>query len=631
MRTGFAFGLLKGWWMATNQDRPWSPCLTETAWNDALRQTGFSGIDVLLPDHHIQDFHESSAMMTTAVGPVQSDDPLSGTTTTIVVAGDLLPQRRLGQQLQHQLTSLHRSSCELVSLEQAALAPNVNNTSHIFLLEVDDVFLSHIKENEYAWLKSIVCSSSCIIWVSRDQGSTVPRPELDMITGFARSIRSEYSFLKFVTLALGGMISPIASIENIVKVLRQTIISTVDHMEPEYRQQNDMLEIGRLAGTNTLNRMLAAKTACQESKVQRFANGLPLGLHVAAPGLLDSLQFHEDYEAIQSLSDDAIEIEVKATGVNFRDCLIALGQLSDDSIGSEGAGVITRIGKHVTSFSVGDRVSVSSLNAYKTYMRANASCAFRIPDDMSFVQAASLPTAALTVYHAFVNVARLQKGETVLVHAGAGATGQMAIQLAQHLQAKIYTTVGSEDKKRLIMDLYGLPEENIFYSRDTSFAQGIKRVTLGRGVDVILNSLSGLGLQASWECISPFGRFIEIGKADILSHKTLPMTQFAKNVLFAAVDLAGIVRERPLLLQELFQNMMALVKEGKLQPAQPVSIFPISEVTEAFRYLQGGKNVGKTVIKYGQEDLVTVSLSSTPPLLIKSHVLTDSLENKISL
>ena len=97
MRTGFAFGLLKGWWLATNQDRPWSPCLTEITWNDALRQTGFSGIDVFLPDHHEQDFHESSAMMTTAVDPVQSEDQLSGTTTTTVVAGDLLPQRILGE------------------------------------------------------------------------------------------------------------------------------------------------------------------------------------------------------------------------------------------------------------------------------------------------------------------------------------------------------------------------------------------------------------------------------------------------------------------------------------------------------------------------------------------------------
>ena len=329
----------------------------------------------------------------------------------------------------------------------------MNVTSHIFLLEVDDVILSHIKENEYAWLKGIVCSSSCIIWVSRDQGSKVPRPEFDMITGFARSIRSEYSLLKFVTLALDGMVSPIASTENIVKVLRQTIISTVGHMEPDYRQQNDVLEIGRLAGFNSLNRMLAAKTAYQESEVQKFANGIPMGLHVAAPRSLDSLEFREDYEAIQSLSDDAIEVEVKATGVNFRDCIIALGQLSDDSIGSQGAGVVARIGKHVTAFSVGDRVSVSSLNAYKTYMRAKESCAFRIPDDMSFIQAASLPTAALAVYHAFVNVARLQRGETVLVHSGAGATGQLAIQLAQHLQAEIYTTVGSEDKKQLIMQI----------------------------------------------------------------------------------------------------------------------------------------------------------------------------------
>lgn len=619
MRTGFAFGLLKGWWLSNNQDRQWSPCLTETAWNNALRQTGFSGIDVLLPDHHEPELHESSVVIATAVSPAPPQDPLSETFTTIVTAGDLVSQQELGRQLQNQLITLHGSRSELLSLEQAASEPNVDTTSHIFLLEVDNAFLSKIKETEFARLKRIICSSKCILWVSQDQSSTVRHPELDMITGFARSIRSEYSELKFVTLALGRAAPSITPTEIILKVLRQTVMFAIDQIEPEYRQRDEMLEISRLVEADSLNCMLPAKTADQESKVQNFVNGTPLSLHFAAPGLLDSLEFREDYETSQPLSDDEIEVEVKATGVNFRDCLITLGRLSDDSIGSECAGIVERVGNQVTSLSRSDRVSVSSMNAYKTYMRAKASCAVRIPNEMSFIEAASLPTAALTVYHALLNVARLQKGETVLIHAGAGATGQMAIQLAQYIQAKVYTTVGSGEKKKFIVDLYGIPEENVFYSRDTSFAQGIRRVTCGRGVDVILNSLSGQGLKASWECISPFGRFVEIGKADILSHRTLQMTQFAKNVTFAAVDLLGIIRERPLLLQEMFQSMMALVKEGKLHPAQPVRILPVSEITQAFRYLEGGKNVGKSFISYSQDDLVPVSLTSISLVLTQSH------------
>ena len=611
MRTGFIFGLLKGWWLATNDDRQWSPCLTEVAWNSALRQTGFSGIDILLPDHHEPQYHESSIMISTALSPVISQNSSLITSTTIIIAENLVPQQEMGRQFQHQLTSLDKSPCKLLSLEQAVSDPDVDTTSHIFLLEIGDFFLSKIKESEYARLKSIICLSKCVLWVSQDQSNTVRRPELDMVTGFARAVRSEYTQLKFSTLALERSASPIESAETILKVLRHTVGSAVDQIEPEYRQQRGMLEISRVIPSDSLNRMLTSKTARQKRDIQRFGNQKPLSLHVAAPGLLDSLEFHEDLETSQPLSDDEIEVEIRATGVNFRDCLITLGRLSDDSIGSECAGVVQRVGSRVTALTQGDRVSVSSMNAYRTYMRANALCAVRIPDEMSFVQAASLPTTALTVYHALVNVARLQQGETVLIHSGAGATGQMAIQLAQHIQAKVYVTVSSGSKQQFLVDLYGIPEECIFYSRDSSFAQGIKRVTHGRGVDVILNSLSGQGLKASWECISPFGRFLEIGKADILSHKTLQMTQFAKNVSFAAIDLMGIIQERPLLLQNLFQNMMTLVKQGKLQPAQPLNILPISEITQAFRHLQSGNSVGKTVIEFGQEDLVTVSFSST--------------------
>ncbi|KAL8735003.1 MAG: hypothetical protein Q9166_001128 [cf. Caloplaca sp. 2 TL-2023] len=426
MRTGFAFGLLAGWWQATNDDRFWRPCLTEAAWKDALCTSGFSGIDVFIPDHHAPKCHESSIMVTTAASTALLNKPLSGTSITIVTHGD------------------NNSQLDLVILE-----PNPN-TNYIFLLEIDNAFLSNITESEFAKLKSIIRCSKSILWVTQEQGSTVARPEIDMVTGFARAIRSEYVELKFATLALEGSSCLNTSTEMIRKALEQVIDTSVDRFEPEYRQRGGILEISRVVGENKSNRMLAAKTAQQEWKMQAFGNDVPLKLHIAAPGLLDSLEFHEDHEASQFLLDDEIEVEVKVTGVNFRDCLIALGRLSEDNVGSECAGVVRRFGNRVTDFCQGDRVAVSSMGAFKTYVRANKSCVIRIPDEMSFIQAASLPTTALTAYHALYNVARLQPGETVLVHTGAGATGQMAIQIAQHLQAKVYTTVGSTEKQRFL-------------------------------------------------------------------------------------------------------------------------------------------------------------------------------------
>ena len=521
MRTGFAFGLQEGWWLATNEDRLWSPCLTETAWDEALQRTGFTGVEAIFPDYDEPGLHEASTIISTAVGA----DEFQGSSVlpphAIITIGEVTQQQDLGRVLRQETKTLQAAPGHLLTLKQATVGSLTSYDTYIVLLEVAHPFLSLLGEDEYAELKTLIGSSKTIIWITKDVGSSLRRPEFDMISGFARAIRSEYSQLNFVTVSLEEKTSDAQASEKIIQVLRQTTLSDLSHIEPEYRERDDMLEICRVVEANPLNQMLATKTSEKAQSSQNFGNGIPLSLTAAAPGMLDTLEFEEDTEAAHPVADDEIEIEVRATGVNFRDCLITLAQLPDSSLGSECSGVVHRVGDHVTGLRQGDRVSVSSVNAYKTFMRANAACAVRIPDAMSFVQAASLPTTALTAYHALVNVARLQESESVLIHAGAGATGQMAIQIARHLKATVFTTVGSAKKKQLVSEIYGIPNSHIFFSRDKSFALGLQQATQGRGVDVVINSLFGDGLTSSWACIAPFGRFVEIGKADILSHTRL--------------------------------------------------------------------------------------------------------------
>ena len=212
-----------------------------------------------------------------------------------------------------------------------------------------------------------------------------------------------------------------------------------------------------------------------------------------------------------------------------------------------------------------------------------------------------------TAHHALIETGRLLKGETILIHAAAGGTGQAAVQLAKNIGAEIFVTVGSESKRNLLMDLYGIPKDHIFYSRNTTFAQGVMRMTQNRGVDVVLNSLAGEGLSATWECIASLGRFVEIGKRDIHSHSRLDMFQFAKNVSFSAVDIFGMSRERPGLVRKSLSAVMALVAEKKVCASQPLSTYSVSQIEDAFRYMQSGKNVGKIVVDMKKDDQVLVS------------------------
>lgn len=431
-----------------------------------------------------------------------------------------------------------------------------------------------------------------------------------MVAGFSRALRSEYSQLRFTTLSLeGSQPSLEKSAETVFEVMKRTVAFPLGDYEPEFAERDGCLCVSRVIGAKDLNETIRTGSAPQQRSLRSLKSTPPLTLSIATPGMLDSLEFHEDMEPSTPLAFDEVEIEVKATGVNMRDCLMSLGQLSDFNLGSECAGVVRRAGQE-SEVKCGDRVSVcTTKGTFKSLVRCKESSVVKIPQNMTFVEAATLPTAFLTVYHALHDVGRIQSGESILIHAGAGGTGQIAIQIAQHVGANVYVTVGSQDKKQLLQDLYSIPADCIFYSRDDSFAHGIKRVTQGRGVDIVLNSLSGGGLVASWDCVAPFGRFLEIGKRDIYSHSSLPMFNFANNVTFAAIDLKGIIRERPSLLRALFQKMLSFWEQGKLHVAQPITRFNASQIPDAFRSLGSGKTMGKLVVEFNKDDIVPVRIA----------------------
>ncbi|KAB5542744.1 KR domain-containing protein [Coniochaeta sp. 2T2.1] len=296
------------------------------------------------------------------------------------------------------------------------------------------------------------------------------------------------------------------------------------------------------------------------------------------------------------------ETEAKAWGLNFRDVLIALGRKEGDGLGADCAGIVTRVGRDCrSSLRPGDRVCMVAEGCMRQYPRAHEGRVLAIPESLSLETAASVLVPGLTAYHCLVDIARLRKGEWVLVHSAAGSTGQMAVRVAQMLGARVLATTSSDEKRRFLKDTFGIPEEHIFHSRTKSFAAGVMRITEGGGVDCVLNTLSGDGLRASWECMAPFGRFIDIGLADINANAALPMAMFSKNVSFRAVNLMWLGE---VVTADLLEKTMRLVDDGLIQPPQPLHVFGLPEVEKAFRFLQSGKNIGRAVIRPGADDVI---------------------------
>jgi NADPH:quinone reductase-like Zn-dependent oxidoreductase len=551
--------------------------------------------------------HEWSIIVATAEEdpkPTSSAVPY----TEIVADPNSKYQQRLASVLKTQSLG---GNCQVLSLEKVAAIPIPELPSLIFLSELERPLLANLTERNFQNIQSILSSAKEVLWVT-DGGGTLQSANSGMSTGLARVLSTERGSLSIVTLHLESsqdcleteLAHHASTIASVFSKSFQT--PDIQSFESEYTEGDGVIRIPRVIEDNSLDNQVAKYCAPSQLESIQWAKAPPLKLSIGAPGLLDTLQFIEDDTYAIPMGPTEVEIQVKAVGVNFRDCLLALGRLDTGVFGCECSGMVSRVGAECTSFKPGDRVTVAYLNTYQTFVRAPQECVAPMPEFMSFVEAASVPTTFVTVYHGLVILAQLQKGESILIHAASGGTGQAAIQIAQHLGATIYVTVGTEEKKQHLMDTYGISEDHILFSRDISFAQGIKRLTKGRGVDVVLNSLSGESLAASWECVAPFGRFIEIGKKDIQAHNKISMSPFEENRTFSAIDLALMTQQRPDLVKKSFYPIMELMGKKILRPANPLVTYGIGNVEGAMRLMQSGKNIGKIVVKVDDEAEVQV-------------------------
>lgn len=483
---------------------------------------------------------------------------------------------------------------------------------YVVISELQAPWLANVDAEGFAAIQKLFTTAKGILWVVQGAYQDSCSPDGNMVIGLARTIRSETD-LKFATIDLDPQrpdFGPDTS-EIITEVFRSTFssLSSVDDAEMEYMERSGQLHVPRIISDDEMNSFINGQL--QESKPELqpfFQKDRPLKLKISSPGLLDTLHFIDDYTLSAPLAESSVEIEVKAVGLNFKDVMIAMGQLVNEHIGVECSGVITRVGSAASDFKVGDRVCAISEGTFASYIRCSAASVVRIEDSLSFETAATIPLIWTTAYYSLIHVGRLEKGESVLIHAAAGGVGQAAIILAQMIGAEIFVTVGSLEKKKYLMNDYKIPADRIFFSRDTSFASQIKTATNGQGVDVILNSLAGDALLATWQCLSSFGRFVEIGKRDIVSNTRLEMAQFSKNVTFSSVDLIVVLMERPLLMKRLLSEVFDLYLKGVVRPITPLSTYAISDIESAFRSLQSGKNLGKISITLGETDLVKVSI-----------------------
>ena len=313
----------------------------------------------------------------------------------------------------------------------------------------------------------------------------------------------------------------------------------------------------------------------------------PWRLDAVRKGDLEGLALVEADDV--ALTPGQVRVAVAAAGLNFRDVLIALDRYPGDARpGGELAGVVTETGPDVADLAVGDRVFGFAGDAFGPSVIADARALARIPADWSFERAAGVPIAFATAYHALVEVAGLRAGERVLIHAAAGGVGAAAVQLARHLGAEVYAT--ASPAKHEVLRAAGFDDRHLASSRDSGFEALVRAGTGGRGVDVVLNALTGDVLEASLRSLAPGGRFVELGRADVRDPARIARDH--RGARYSAFVLADA---EPEALGRLLAAVLDLAGRGALVPPRPVT-WDVRRAATAFRELGAGRLTGKAVL-----------------------------------
>ena len=297
-----------------------------------------------------------------------------------------------------------------------------------------------------------------------------------------------------------------------------------------------------------------------------------------------------------------VEIEVGAAALNFRDVMVTLGLLPalayersalGHQVGMEAAGVVRRVGPGVRGCRVGDEVAFITGGCIANRAVVDQGLVFRKPARLNVEQAASVLSAYVTAYYSLIHLARLRKGQRVLVHSAMGGVGQAALALARHAGAEIYATAGSEAKRERLL---ALGASAAFDSRSFDWHDGLMAATGGEGVDVVLNSLAGRHIELCLRALRAGGWHCEIGKVDVYADRDIGLRVFRKNIRFAAIDVDRLIVDDPLLAREVSQTCLDLLDEGRLPPL-PVTVFPHRDYARALRLMTTGEHQGKLVLK----------------------------------
>ncbi|KAI3342584.1 polyketide synthase-like protein [Ustulina deusta] len=511
--------------------------------------------------------------------------PLNGKNVVLVVRQPSFKLSTLATRLIRYIQNVNRegkTSCvELTNLQYLSLSP-------------ETPFLAQMNQIEMDLLRRATDTVTNVLWITGGSLLSKPDPDLLLANGFSRALRIEQPSLLLSVIDIGRVESHESYTKNTCECLLEVLLCQQFNSkdDKEFVLHNGLLHISRFQPDWGLNSRFRKRFEAGQHASRQLSPIASIGLahlSIDKAGIRDSMYFQQVSVPATVPPAGFVDVTVKAVSLNAKDVYAISGRIETraNTISLEFSGVVKAVGSDVTHVQKGDRVIAVVPNRFNTTERVPAWLTFKMLPHEEFVVMASLPTVYASALYALNDRAKIRQGESVLIHAGSGAFGFAAITIAQRAGAIVYSTS------------LNIPSSHIFNSRTEQFVAGVMTATGGRGVDVVINSLTGDLMHAGWRCMANFGRFVEVGKKELVDVGRLDMDVFLRNATFTAFDLTELAYSadefhRNTLTRNI-QETLNLYRAGQIKPA-PITIFDVENISEAYKFFSSKDRVGKIVI-----------------------------------
>ncbi len=431
----------------------------------------------------------------------------------------------------------------------------------------------------------------------------IPNLQQSSLWGLGRTIALEYPDLNCVQIDL----DPDLDANNLDDLVADLCFPSAED-QIAYRQ-----------GDRYVARLAPYVVSAPQDRLAR-PGSLPFQLKISDYGILDNLTLTPLSRTAPKAGE--VEIQVYASGLNFRDVLNALGMLkayleemglsdaADIPFGGECAGKVVAVGEEVEGFQVGNEVvAANAIGSMASFATVPAVFVVPKPENLSFAEAATLATAFLTAQYGLHELAKIKAGDRVLIHSATGGVGQAAVQLAQRVGAEVFATA-SPPKWEMLRSM-GI--KHPMNSRTLDFADELMDLTDGKGVDIVLNSLNGEFIPKNLSVLAKGGRFVEIGKLGIWDAQQVQETR--PDVSYFPFDLLELSQKQPEFVATMLRNLMPAFRSGELQPL-PHQDFPIEKAVSAFRHMAQAKHMGKVVLTVSETESSAIAIRDDSTYLI---------------